>query len=114
MTEALLRLRVNAEPSHLTIARAFIGSSLRAVDQPDRHINDLRLAVSELLAVLAVSGQGSVEVVLSFEDQHLITRISGPSTLPLVPSEIADLVKRLTADGLEVAGEEWVIRTPIQ
>jgi anti-sigma regulatory factor (Ser/Thr protein kinase) len=114
LTSVPLRLRVDAEPSHLTIARAFIGSSLRALDQPEQHINDLRLAVSELMAVLAIRSQGPIDVMLSFEDQHLVTRISGPPALPPVPTEIADLVEKLTADGLDVTGEVWVIRTLLQ
>ena len=114
MTAVPLRLRVDAEPSHLTIARAFIGSSLRALDQPDQHINDLRLAVSELVTVLAINGQGPVDVVLSFEDQHLVTAISGPSTLPSVPAETADLVRKLTDNGLDVTDEVWIIRTSLQ
>jgi anti-sigma regulatory factor (Ser/Thr protein kinase) len=114
LTSVSLRLRVAAEPSHLTIARAFIGSSLRALDQPQQHISDLRLAVSELMAVLAISGQGHIDVVLSLEDQRLVTTISGPPNLPPVPTEIVDIVKELTADALDVDGTVWVIRTPVQ
>jgi hypothetical protein len=31
-----------------------------------------------------------------------------------VPTEIAELVEKLTADGLDVTGEVWVIRTLLQ
>jgi anti-sigma regulatory factor (Ser/Thr protein kinase) len=105
---------VAAEPSHLAITRAFIGSSLRALGQPEEYINDLRLAVSELMTVLVVSSQGLVDVVLSFEDENLLTTISGPTNLPPVPTEIVDLVKQVTADGLHLTGELWAIRTPLQ
>lgn len=103
-----------AEPSHLAITRAFIGSSLRALDLPEEYINDLRLAVSELMTVLVVSSQGLVDVVLSFEEESLITTISGPTNLPIVPTEIVDLLKQLTADGLHMTGAVWAIRTPLQ
>jgi hypothetical protein len=105
---------VAAEPSHLAIARAFIGSSLRALDQPEEHINDLRLAVSELMTVLVVGSQGPIEVVLSFEDKDLVTKISGPVSLPPVPEEISELVKQLTSDGLRMTDEVWAIRTRLQ
>jgi anti-sigma regulatory factor (Ser/Thr protein kinase) len=106
-----LHLRLFAEPSHLAIARAFISSSLRVLDQPEDSINDLRLAVSELLAVLAIRNQGPVDITLSFEDQYLVTRISGPPNLPEVPTEIADLVTKLTADGIDMPGDSWIITT---
>ena len=108
-----LHLRIAAEPSHLAIARAFIGSSLRALDQSDEFINDLRLAVSELLTVLVVNNKGPVDVMLSIEDEDLVTTISGPASLPLVPTDIVNLVNQLTVDGLQVEGH-WAIRTPLR
>jgi hypothetical protein len=66
------------------------------------------------MAVLAIRSQGPIDVMLSFDDQHLVTRISGPPNLPPVPTEIADLVEKLTVDGLDMTGEVWVIRTLLQ
>ncbi len=105
---------MGAEPSHLAIARAFIGSSLRALDQPEESINDLRLAVSELLTVLVVSNQGLVDLALFTEDENLLITISGPASLPPVPTEIVHLVNQLTADGLQMVFDVWAIRTALR
>lgn len=109
-----LRLRVAAEPSHLAIARAFISSSLRTLEQPDAPINDLRLAVSELMTVLVLHHQGPIDVELSMDNRELVTTITGPASLPPIPSDIVELVKRLTDQGLDLRKDHWVIRTARQ
>lgn len=110
MTAGLLRLRISAHASNLAVARAFISTSLRIVDQPQTTIDDLRLAVSELLATLVTENHDPIDLELAIGERTIQTTITGPEILPLPPAEITRLVDTLTHDGLELRDSSWVIR----
>lgn len=110
MTSGPLRLRITAEASNLAVARTFIGTALRVLEQPESKVDDLRLAVSELLTVLVKENQGPIELELTMSEHELRTAISGPTTLPSLPAEITKMVGMLAPDGLELGNSSWVIR----
>lgn len=110
MTSGPLRLRITAEASNLAVARTFIGTALRVLERPESVIDDLRLAVSELLTVLVRENQGPIGLELTISEHDLQVTVTGPTTLPPLPADITKMVGMLAHDGLELSDSSWVIR----
>jgi hypothetical protein len=107
-----LRLRLMAEPQNAATVRTFIGASLRTIEQPQSVIDDLRLAISELFAVLVANQCGSIDVTLTISGQVVTAALTGPSVLPTLPPETLELTRRLTDGGLRLEDSRWVVQTP--
>jgi hypothetical protein len=113
VTSTSLRMRFEAEPLNLTVARAFVGTTLRTVDQSQSLIEDLRLAVSELLTVLVTGDHGPIDLELRIDGGVFTAIIGGPAALPAIPEETREIVGRLTDDGVRVDEADWVIRATL-
>jgi hypothetical protein len=112
MLPTSLLLRLPAEPTNVRIARAFVGASLRTVGHPPSFIDDLRLAVSELMTVLVTQGGGMVELTLAIDDRAVTMSLAGPPVLPALPGEIRQLLGFFAE--IQTEESEWLLRaTPI-
>lgn len=109
MKDQVLRLGFHGEPAHLTIVRAFVGSVLRTLEQPEQMIADLRLAISELAAVLVNSDAGEADLEFIVDDGEFRLAVSGPDPMPSIPEETVALVKALTGDRLLSPSGRWIV-----
>jgi anti-sigma regulatory factor (Ser/Thr protein kinase) len=100
------------DPSHLAVARAFVGATSRAAGHPESLSDDLRLALSELLTVLIRARIGEMVLELSEADGQFRVSVTGSGPLPPAPAETVELVARLFGSAPHLAETEWRIEVP--
>ena len=101
-SEAILSLEVAASPAAPSIARRFVAETLRSMGQSEEVVDEMRLAVSEVVsAVVEAAMPGPFQV--SFE-------VDGPRlVLPALPPTTADdlVDRRRVLDGLAHVAAEY-------
>jgi hypothetical protein len=76
-------------------------------------IDDLRLAVSELLTVLIEARVGEIDLELSEADGRFRIAVMGPGRLPQLPNQTVDLMARLFGEQPGLAETSWRIEVVI-
>ncbi len=107
-----LKLRLRAEPQNAAVARTFVGSALRTIDRDPVVVDDLRLAVSELFAVLVAERCGSIDVTLMIRGEAVTAVLAGTAELPPLPPATLALTRELTGGAIQVEDWQWVIQAP--
>lgn len=106
------RLQLAPDADQLTFARSFVASSLRVLGYDDDLIDDVRLAVSELLTVLLRNGNQGIEVALPRGISATAVEVTAQAALPDLPEETASLLGRLIPAGLSIGPDKWTIHLP--
>ncbi len=112
MSETRLRLGLEPDPENVIIARAFAGSVLRVVDLPPAFIDDVRLAISELITLVVGTGRTddvTVEVTAGV-DEVTLTITAGK--LPPLPDETLALLTNTLGDRFLSTTQAWVLTVP--
>ncbi|HUO45711.1 MAG TPA: ATP-binding protein [Acidimicrobiia bacterium] len=112
MKSETLRLQIGADPSHLTVARSFVASSLRVLGYPEEVVEDLRLAVSELSTLLILAKQASIEIELTIDGASTEISVTGNGPIPSLADDVRLLLDRLTGDGLTMDENRWLLTIP--
>jgi anti-sigma regulatory factor (Ser/Thr protein kinase) len=108
MEQRTARLRVRPDPRHLTVARSFLAATLRLQGAPEATIDDLRIALSELLTPLITEGREGIEVEIS-TTPPIVVSIQAGDPPPDLDEQTAELVQRLTEGRLAATGTGWSI-----
>ena len=86
--EAPVRLTIAPDPRHLRLARLAASSLAADLDYAVRDIDDLKVAIDELCAVLLVDATGPLELAFAPGPEGLVVEGSAPTsaTVFIMPS----------------------------
>ena len=83
--EAPVRLTIAPDPRHLRLARLAASSLAADLDYAVRDIDDLKVAVDELCAVLLVDASGPLELAFAPGPEGLVVEGSAPTVATSEP-----------------------------
>ena len=97
-------LSIRLEPTALSVAlcRVFVGDVLAIFGVPDRHVDDIRIVVSDIATTLVEAGVG-IEIEASIGDGLMSLEGNWMTEVP----ESAPL---LLGDSMTIEDQRWVIR----
>ena len=100
--EAPVRLAIAPDPRHLRLARLTASSLAADLDYAVRDIDDLKVAIDELCAVLLVDAAGPLELAFAPGPEGLVVEGSAPTAAtsePRLHPIAAELLRRRGIDG---------------
>lgn len=107
MSDSAPRLRIQAVPQHVALARGFVSAALQVLEVPGPVVEAVRLGVSELVTALVEIDAGAVVVEIGVPTSTVV--VTSEAGLPEIVDPAAAVLQSLDGVHLASTGSAWTL-----